>query len=87
MALQNTISTARFRRHRRRSSRSPAFGDGQESDPYAFGFLDPSHVIRGSHLVPNFAGGRTNDLLATQDVTAARIPGDTEDWANYYVNM
>ncbi|KAF7349149.1 hypothetical protein MVEN_01437200 [Mycena venus] len=59
----------------------------RETDAYAFGFLDPAHVIRGSHLLPRFSGDRTNDLLATQQPTVARRPSDTEDWANYYVNI
>ena len=29
----------------------------------AFGFLDPSRVIRGVHLIPAFAHGRTDRLL------------------------
>ncbi|KAJ6583297.1 hypothetical protein B0H10DRAFT_1833931 [Mycena sp. CBHHK59/15] len=65
-------------------ARLPKVGFVPESDPYAFGFLDPAHVIRGSHLIPDFSGGRTNDLLTTQNVTAARSTDDTEDWANYY---
>jgi hypothetical protein len=48
--------------------------------------LDPSQVIRGSHLIPEFVAGRTNDLLATEEATAARHPKDADDWANYYVN-
>ncbi|KAJ6467669.1 hypothetical protein C8R47DRAFT_1056070 [Mycena vitilis] len=70
-----------------RKARLPQVGFVEETDPYAFGFLDPEHVIRGSHLLPRFHGGRTNDLLATQADTAARRLNDTEDWANYYVNI
>ncbi|KAJ7481273.1 hypothetical protein B0H11DRAFT_2419303 [Mycena galericulata] len=70
-----------------RRARLPKFGYVPESDPYAFGFLDPALVIRGAHLIPHFAGGRTNELLGTMDPTAARAAGDTEDWANYYVNI
>ncbi|KAF8146033.1 hypothetical protein K438DRAFT_529438 [Mycena galopus ATCC 62051] len=47
-------------------ARLPKVGFVPESDPYAFGFLDPAHVIRGSHLIPDFSRGRTNDLLATR---------------------
>lgn len=68
-------------------ARLPKVGFVPESDPYAFGFLDPARVIRASHLLPDFFAGRTNTLLATEEVTAARLPNDTEDWANYYVNM
>ncbi|KAJ7483727.1 hypothetical protein B0H11DRAFT_2279748 [Mycena galericulata] len=65
----------------------PKVGFVPESDPYAFGFLDPAQVIRGSHLIPVFSGGRTNDLLATREVTAARDPDDSDDWTNYYVDI
>jgi hypothetical protein len=53
----------------------------------AFGFLDPSLVLRGCHLVPAFADGRTTILLRTVSMTAARPPGETDDWTNYYVTM
>ncbi|KAF9468095.1 hypothetical protein BDZ94DRAFT_1287378 [Collybia nuda] len=51
----------------------------------AFGFLDPSLVLRGCHLVPAFGAGRTPDLLKTVSPTAARPLGETDDWVNYYV--
>ncbi|KAJ6612967.1 hypothetical protein B0H10DRAFT_2222629 [Mycena sp. CBHHK59/15] len=65
----------------------PKVGFVPEIDPYTFGILDPARVVRGSHLIPDFLGGRTNELLTTQDTTAARAPGDTEDWTNYNVNI
>lgn len=50
-----------------------------------FGFLDPNDVIRGVHLIPAFAHGRTSDKLAP---SMARHPSENdEDWAYYYVNM
>ncbi|KAJ7115737.1 hypothetical protein C8R44DRAFT_880156 [Mycena epipterygia] len=71
-----------------KKARLPKVGFVPESDAYGFGFLDPTQVIRGSHLIPDFNNGRTNDLLATEEETAARSsPLDTEDWANYYVNI
>ena len=52
--------------------------------PDAFGFLDPALVIRGVHLIPRFAGGRTSQYLGP---TIIRKPSeDNEDWVNYYVN-
>jgi len=51
-----------------------------------FGFLDPSLVIRGCHLIPAFAEGRTDELLQSGE-TVARLPGETDDWAAFYVNM
>ncbi|KAJ7732533.1 hypothetical protein B0H16DRAFT_1770162 [Mycena metata] len=68
-------------------ARLPKVGFVAESDPFAFGFLDPQHVLRGSHLIPDFVGGRTNELLATREETAARDPQDTEDWATYFVDI
>ncbi|KAJ6599568.1 hypothetical protein B0H10DRAFT_2441233 [Mycena sp. CBHHK59/15] len=68
-------------------ARLPKVGFVPEIDPYAFGFLDPARVVRGSHLIPDFLGAQTNELLTTQDTTAARAPGDTEDWTNYHVNI
>lgn len=56
-------------------------------DNNAFGFLDPSLVIRGCHLVPAFAAGRTSELLETHSPTAARPLGETDDWSNFYVIM
>ncbi|KAF7298603.1 hypothetical protein MIND_00807400 [Mycena indigotica] len=65
----------------------PQVGFVPEDDPYAFGFLDPAQVIRASHLIPRFAGGRTNDLLSTQKPTAARLFDETDDWKSYYVDI
>lgn len=65
----------------------PKIGFVSETDSFAFGFLDPAKVIRASHLIPAFADGRTDSLLATKEPSAARSPGETDDWMNYYVNM
>ncbi|KAG2351254.1 hypothetical protein BDR07DRAFT_1320652 [Suillus spraguei] len=35
----------------------------KESDPNAFGFLNPSQVIRGAHLIPTFASGHGTSSL------------------------
>ncbi|KAK6968932.1 hypothetical protein R3P38DRAFT_2589238, partial [Favolaschia claudopus] len=43
-----------------------------DSDPQAFGFLDPDEVIRGSHIIPAFARGRTTTLLANGSI--GRLP-------------
>jgi hypothetical protein len=71
-----------------RYARLPIVGFVEDSDDLAFGFLDPSLVIRGCHLIPRFASGRTNTLMMLyQGPTAARAPGYTDDWTNFYVNM
>lgn len=70
-----------------RYARLPMVGFVEDSDELTFGFLDPSCVIRGCHLIPRFAAGRTNSLMSYQGPTAARSPGQTDDWTNFYVNM
>jgi hypothetical protein len=65
----------------------PKIGFVPDTDDNAFGFLDPSLVVRGCHLVPAFAAGRTQLLLSTCSPTAARAPDETDDWVNYYVIM
>ncbi|CDO76813.1 hypothetical protein BN946_scf185033.g10 [Trametes cinnabarina] len=55
-----------------------------DTDPDAFGFVDPNDVIRACHLIPAFAEGQTNSLLGWSKV--ARRSGDTADWERYYVN-
>jgi hypothetical protein len=50
----------------------------------AFGFLDPAQVIRGVHILPRFAGGRTSHLLGPSIIR--KLSDRHEDWVNYYVN-
>ena len=57
-----------------------------DEDGAAFGFLDPSLVIQGCHLIPAFSSGRTDQLLQ-RGPSIARQPGETDDRAAYYVNM
>lgn len=66
--------------------RLPKIGFVESTDEFAFGFVDPANVIRGAHLIPAFSIGKGTDLLPRPD-SAARSPGDTEDWLNFYVNM
>ena len=59
--------------------------DDSSSSP-AFGFIDPTHIIRGVHLIPAFHYGMTNELLAPS--TSARLPGEGDlDFKVFYVNM
>ena len=74
----------------RHLARLPKIGFIPDSDEFAFGFLDPSLVLRGCHLIPAFEDGRTTELLtttATCSITEARPSGEKDDWANYYVGM
>jgi hypothetical protein len=66
--------------------RLPKIGFVPESDDQAFGFLDPSLVIRGCHLIPAFAYGRTAELLRA-GATLARPVGEVDDWTAFYVNL
>ncbi|KAJ3821654.1 hypothetical protein F5880DRAFT_1485705 [Lentinula raphanica] len=70
-----------------RDARLPKVGFVEESDPFAFGFLDPAQVIRGCHLMPAFKDGRTNKLLQTTQPTVARKQGETNDWEYFYVGV
>ena len=56
--------------------------DDDDTEP--FGFLDPRYVIRGCHLIPTFAHGRTNELLGPS--IARGDPTETEDWRYYYID-
>ncbi|PBK81610.1 hypothetical protein ARMGADRAFT_947896, partial [Armillaria gallica] len=71
----------------RRQAHLPKIGFGLDTDDYAFGFLDPTMVIRGSHLLPDFVGGRTHELLQTVESTAACEDQEDDNWANYHVNI
>lgn len=50
-----------------------------ETDPSAFGFIDPDDVIRGVHLIPAFAHGSIP--------STSSYPSNATLWKFYYVNM
>jgi hypothetical protein len=52
----------------------------------AFGFLDPMQVIRMVHLIPDFASGRTNELLSGPSMAIQTDHPDGE-YKQYYVGM
>lgn len=61
-----------------------------EHDPVeegTFGFIDPSVVIRGVHLIPAFAHGKTSDLLGPSKIARLGPKEGDEDWRYYYVNI
>ncbi|KIM70496.1 hypothetical protein SCLCIDRAFT_18613 [Scleroderma citrinum Foug A] len=64
----------------------PKVGFVPESDYNAFGFLDPSLVIHGCHLIPAFSDSHTTVLLR-QGASIARHPTEDDDWSSYYVNI
>ena len=47
-----------------------------------YGFVDPSSVLRGCHLIPAFASGR----MHPDGVSASQNARDGTDWKYYYVN-
>lgn len=67
-------------------ARLPKVAFVDESDPDAFGFLDPSQVIRGAHLIPAFASERGISSLR-HGKSLARPRGELDDWEEYYVGM
>lgn len=69
-----------------RYAKLPKIGFVPDSDDLAFGFLDPSLVLRASHLVPDFHGGKTTELLRSVG-SAGRHPNIEDDYNNYYVDM
>jgi hypothetical protein len=70
-----------------RHARLPKTGFVPHDDPDAFGFLDPSNVIRGCHLIPAFADEKTTSLMPYRGETFARDPGEHEDWSYFYVSV
>ena len=69
-------------------SRLPKIGFVEWNDPFAFTFLDPAHVVRGCHLIPAFAEGRTSILLPEgKSVARVLVAEETDDWLNFYVGM
>ena len=74
--------------HGFRHARLPKIGFVESTDKYAFTFLDPAQVIRGTHIIPAFFKGRTSALLPVRKSVARVLdPAETDDWTNFYVNM
>lgn len=67
------------------SCRLDRVGFVPDSDPDAFGFLDPQDVVRGCHLIPAFTEGRTTTLLRSPS-RLARNKREDDDWERFYVN-
>jgi hypothetical protein len=74
-------------RYGRKYGQLPRLGFIPDTDEDAFGFLDPSLVLRGSHLIPAFIHGRTDTLLCTTKPSEGRPDGSCDDWASFYVGM
>ena len=65
------------------------FFNCHNSSADAFGFLDPSNVIQGVHLIPAFLFGATDELLGPSKAhqKSDSAPGGYHDWVYYFVNM
>jgi len=62
----------------------------ETDSPYEqFGFVDPSDVIRGVHIIPAFAHGTTSRFLGPSVARSFKEDNiqDHYDYNFYYVNM
>jgi hypothetical protein len=57
------------------------------NDGSAFGFLDPSQVIRAVHLIPAFHWGRVTTKYLPRSPIARGTKNPDEDWQLHYVGM
>jgi hypothetical protein len=48
----------------------------------AFGFVDPTDVLRGCHIIPAFSKGK----LHPDELNISHCARDGKDWVRYYVN-
>lgn len=74
-------------RYGSRVARLPKIGFVPMADEMAFGFLDPSLIVRGCHLIQAFADGRTAELLPVHSVARKPDEPHEDDWESYYVGM
>ena len=69
-----------------KTRRLPRVGFVPYEDAAAFGFLNPSLILRAVHLIPCFTLGHTKRLLPQPSI--CRLPEEKdEDWDMFYVNM
>ena len=69
-----------------KACQAPKVGFVLDSDEFTFGFLDPSLVVRGCHLIPSFIDGKTGDLLRAEGSSWGWVDGKEDDWASYYMS-
>ncbi|KAJ3925142.1 MAG: hypothetical protein NXY57DRAFT_949196 [Lentinula lateritia] len=67
-------------------NRMPKLGFIDAVNPEAFGFVDPSEVLRGCHIIPAFEHGKTDQFLIGPSL-ARHENEDNEDFFRFYVNM
>lgn len=64
------------------------FLPSDDSSGPAFGFIDPTQVIRGVHLIPAFSYGTTEEFLGPDKSIAYQHPElRNRDYVAYYVGM
>jgi hypothetical protein len=51
----------------------------------SFGFVDPQHVVRACHLIPDFDSGMTGTLLSTNTGSLACDNDEGSEWKYHYV--
>ncbi|KAF5343015.1 hypothetical protein D9757_014587 [Collybiopsis confluens] len=68
-----------------KTKRLPEVGFIDSTDDQAFGFIDPAHVIRAVHLLPNFDVGQVSDILGPS--IARRSDEEDQDYSRYYINI
>jgi hypothetical protein len=62
------------------------FLPSDDSSGPAFGFIDPSHVIRGVHIIPAFSFGTTQKYLGAEQSIAHQHPElGNADYDTYYL--
>lgn len=52
----------------------------------AFGFIDPTLILRSCHLIPAFSLGKNETGRSSHTVSASRIWQNGNDWNGYYIN-
>ena len=55
------------------------------TDPSAFGFVDPEHILRSVHIIPKYSSGRKYSI-DERGVSATELANDSMDWKEYYVS-
>jgi hypothetical protein len=64
------------------------FLPSDDSSGPAFGFIDPTQVMRGVHLIPAFSYGTTEDFLGPERSVAHQHPElGSQDYVMYYLGM
>ena len=67
-----------------RARRLPRIGLLDESEPDAYGFLDPNEVIRAVHLIPSFKPGHRGHITTPMGLSTT---GLYKEWLYFYVNL